>query len=128
MQAAIAAGVFCLLWQLRVDEKENQNEREDGVHPRTPELAGLARGEVGEEDPCESGDERDVSLISELRDLAQQAVLEEHETNSAPGHGDAGRMRLQFIPKKQTADCGCSPGVNVMDVSLAPFVGYADEA
>ncbi len=71
MQAAVAAGVFFLLRQLRVDEVENQDERKNGIHPRTPELAGLAHGEVDEENPGESGDEGDVGLITELRDLAQ---------------------------------------------------------
>src|SRR2546429_4880291 len=128
MQAAVAAGIFFLLRQLRIDEEENQDEWEDRVHPRTPELAGLTRGEIGEENPGECGDERDVRLISELGDLAQQAVLEEYEAKSAPGHGDAGGLRLQLIPKEQTADGGRGPGVNVMEVSLEPHLEHADEA
>ena len=42
MQAAVAAGVFFLVRQLRIDEEENQGKREDGVHSRTPEFAGFA--------------------------------------------------------------------------------------
>ena len=63
-----------------------------------------------------------------MRDLAQQAVLEEHQTKCAPGHGDAGGLRLQLIPKEQTANGRCRPGVHVMDVALAPFVGHTNEA
>src|SRR5205085_7572500 len=99
-----------------------------GVRPRPPEPTGLARVVCGEENPCERGDEHYVSLISELRDLAQPAVLEEHETKSAPGHGDAGWRCLQFVPEHQATDRGGRPRVDVVNISLPPSVGHADEA
>ena len=42
MQAAVASRIFFFLRQLRIDEKENQYEREDSVHARPPELARFA--------------------------------------------------------------------------------------
>jgi len=75
VQAAVAAGVFFLLGQLRVDKEENQDERRT-VYIRGPQIRRARHGEIDEEDPGESGDERHVSLVAELRDLAQQTVLE----------------------------------------------------
>src|SRR5437762_2838474 len=40
VQAAVADGVLFLLRQLRVDEKENQDEGKNGVHPRAQNSPG----------------------------------------------------------------------------------------
>src|SRR5216683_7511063 len=99
VQAAVASHSFFLLRRLRVNKEENQRERENCIHPRSPEFTRVARSEIRVEDPGEGSHQRDVRLIAELRDLAQQTVLEKHQSESAPGHSDAGGPRLQFIPQ-----------------------------
>src|SRR5208282_730364 len=94
MEAALAGDVFLISGKLRVHKKENQDERRDGNHAVAEEDAGITSGEIREENTGERGGKSDVRLVAELRNFAQQAVLEKHQAKSGYANGDAERPQL----------------------------------
>ena len=125
-EAVVTRGVFFLRGKLRVDEKENQDERDDGDHAVAQKDARIASGKVRKENAGEGGGEGDVGLIAELRDFAEQSVFEKDEGKCSEANGDA--ERPQFMPEKQRDDQRCGPGIDVVEVAGAPLLGHADEA
>src|SRR5260370_8077035 len=69
VQAAVASHSFFLLRQLRVNKEENQRERENCIHPRSPEFTRVARGEIRVKDPGEGSHHPDLPLIAKMRNL-----------------------------------------------------------
>src|SRR5262249_134445 len=91
-----------------------------------PEFAGLARGQVRKEDARKRGNKRQISLITELGDFAEDAVFKEDQAEDRPPNGYA--ERLQLVPEQQRHDDRSDPGINVVQVATAPLFGNANHS
>ena len=124
-QAPVAFGPIFALGKLRVHKKENKDERGYREHAGTPEYAGLVHVEIREKNANERRGEDDVSLVAELRNLAEQPVFEQDEAENGQANSEA--CRLQFMPEQQRDEQRGGPGVTVMEVLSAPLVRHSDE-
>src|SRR6516162_905074 len=112
--------------QLSVDKEENHDKRKNGERFWTPEFSRFAHREVRKKDTNERGDQGDESLIAKLWDLAEQAVFEKNEAEDCPPDGDA--ERFQFVPQHECDECGRRPGIDVVEIVVAPLLWHSNEA
>jgi hypothetical protein len=126
VQPRIARRRFSFSGQLRVNEEENQRQRQNRVHPRSPQLIASSSRQVDKENPPERGRESHIRLEAELFDAAPQPVLEQNQPEQRPPYRHA--QRLQLIPQQQRSNRGRCPGIDVMEVPLPPLLRHANDS